>query len=136
MKKLIMSLVVILMVVGCTKQEITTTPQQEKQTTFITISSEEAQERFEKESDYIILDVRTIQEYEEGHLPNALNIPNETISESIKEQLPDLNQTIYIYCRSGNRSKQAANKLVQIGYQNVIDFGGIQTWKGEIVEGK
>ena len=124
------------MVVGCTKQEITTTPQQEKQTTFITISSEEAQERFEKESDYIILDVRTIQEYEEGHLPNALNIPNETISESIKEQLPDLNQTIYIYCRSGNRSKQAANKLVQIGYQNVIDFGGIQTWKGEIVEGK
>ena len=136
MKKLIMSLVVILMVVGCTKQKITTTPQQEKQTTFITISSEEAQERFEKESDYIILDVRTIQEYEEGHLPNALNIPNETISESIKEQLPDLNQTIYIYCRSGNRSKQAANKLVQIGYQNVIDFGGIQTWKGEIVEGK
>lgn len=130
MKKWMISLFVILGLVGCSKQNTTETP-----STFITISSEEAQKRFEEESGYVILDVRTIQEYQEGHIPNSLNIPNETIDESIKEELKDLNQTIYIYCRSGNRSKQAAKKLIEMGYTNVIDFGGIQTWKGEIEEG-
>ena len=122
------SLFVILGLVGCSKQNTTETP-----STFITISSEEAQKRFEKESGYVILDVRTIQEYQEGHIPNSLNIPNETIDESIKEELKDLNQTIYIYCRSGNRSKQASEKLVALGYTNIYEFGGIIDWTGETV---
>ena len=84
--------------------------------------------------DYIILDVRTIEEYNEGHIPNAICIPNETIGENIVSELPNKEQLILIYCRSGNRSKQAAKKLNQLGYTNLIEFGGIIDWKGEIIK--
>ena len=83
-------------------------------------------------SNYIILDVRTIEEYKEGHIPNAICIPNETIGQDIQNLLKDKNQLILIYCRSGNRSKQAAEKLQKLGYTNLIEFGGIIDWKGEI----
>ena len=84
--------------------------------------------------DYIILDVRTVEEYNEGHIPNAICIPNETISEDVINKLPNKDQLILIYCRSGNRSKQAAEKLKKLGYTNLIEFGGIIDWKGEIVK--
>ena len=84
--------------------------------------------------DYIILDVRTIDEYNDGHIPNAICIPNETIGEEVINKLPNKDQLILIYCRSGNRSKQAANKLQELGYTNLIEFGGIIDWKGEIVK--
>lgn len=81
---------------------------------------------------HIILDVRTLEEYNQGHIPNAICIPNETIDENIVNKLPDKNQMILVYCRSGNRSKQAAEKLKKLGYTNLIEFGGIIDWKGEI----
>ena len=84
--------------------------------------------------DYIILDVRTVEEYNNGHIPNAICIPNETISEDVINKLPNKEQLLLIYCRSGNRSKQAANKLQELGYTKLVEFGGIIDWKGEIVK--
>ena len=87
----------------------------------------------EENENYIILDVRTLEEYNQGHIPNAICIPNETIDESVVNKLPDKNQMILVYCRSGNRSKQATEKLKKLGYTNLIEFGGIIDWKGEII---
>ena len=100
------------------------------------ISMNEAVEMMETEKDYIILDVRTIEEYEEGHIPGAICVPNETIGENVIEELPDKGQVILVYCRSGNRSKQAATKLAEQGYTNIYEFGGIIDWTGEIVSEK
>lgn len=85
-------------------------------------------------TNYIILDVRTYEEYNNGHIPNAICIPNETIGEGEIKELPNKNALILIYCRSGNRSKQAAQKLEKLGYTNLIEFGGIIDWKGAIVK--
>lgn len=82
----------------------------------------------------IILDVRTIDEYKSGHIKDAINIPNETISKDVENVLTDKDATILVYCRSGNRSKQAAKKLARLGYTNVLEFGGINTWRYEIVK--
>ena len=97
-------------------------------------SMDEIVQIMNENKDYIILDVRTIEEYNEGHIPNAICIPNETIGEDIVSKLPNKEQLILIYCRSGNRSKQAAKKLNQLGYTNLIEFGGIIDWKGEIIK--
>ena len=82
--------------------------------------------------DIIILDVRTQDEYEESHIPGAILIPNETIGTEMPEQLPDADQEILVYCRSGNRSKQASQALVDLGYTNVVEFGGINSWPYEV----
>lgn len=95
------------------------------------ISMDEAMAMMKEETDYIILDVRTPQEFAEKHIPNAINVPNETIGEEILPELPRVDQLILVYCRSGNRSKQASEKLVALGYTNVYEFGGINDWKGE-----
>ena len=100
---------------------------------YLQISMNEAVEMMETEKDYIILDVRTIEEYKEGHIPNAICVPNETIGENEIEELPDKEQVIFVYCRSGKRSKQAATKLAEQGYTKVYEFGGIIDWTGEIV---
>ena len=86
----------------------------------------------EENENYIILDVRTQAEYNQGHITNAICIPNETIDENVVNKLLDKNQMILVYCRSGNRSKQAAEKLKKLGYTDLIEFGGIIDWKGEI----
>ena len=96
------------------------------------VSMQEITKIMSENSNYIILDVRTIEEYKEGHIPNAICIPNETIGEDTKNLFKDKNQLILIYCRSGNRSKQAAEKLQKLGYTNLIEFGGIIDWEGEI----
>ena len=96
------------------------------------ISMQEAIELMNSESDYIILDVRTPQEYQSGHIPGAICIPNETILHDSIPELPDKDQLILVYCRSGNRSKQASAKLAALGYTNVVEFGGIHAWPGEI----
>ena len=96
------------------------------------ITMDEAKELFETPGDYIILDVRRADEYAGGHIPGAINVANESINDTCPEELPDMNQTIYVYCRSGNRSKQASEKLVSLGYTNIIEFGGILDWTGEI----
>ena len=89
----------------------------------------------EEENDYIILDVRTPEEFAEKHIPDAINIPNETIGTEAILELPDKEQLILVYCRSGNRSKQASEKLVRLGYTNIVEFGGINDWPGETVSG-
>ncbi|MGM9619745.1 MAG: rhodanese-like domain-containing protein [Oscillospiraceae bacterium] len=99
------------------------------------INAEEAAAMMEEEIGYIILDVRTVEEYSEKHIPGAVNIPNETIGSEDIPELPDKDQLILVYCRSGNRSKQAAEKLVKLGYTNIVEFGGINDWTGETVSG-
>ena len=104
----------------------------EQLVTYEQISQDEAKELMAGEEGYIILDVRTQSEYANGHIPGAICVPNEGISDVMPPELPDLEQLILVYCRSGNRSKQAAKKLAEIGYSNVKEFGGINTWDGEI----
>lgn len=98
------------------------------------ISMSEAIDIMNTESNYIILDVRTLDEYEQGHIPGAIVVPNESIGDKNIQELPDKNQLILVYCRSGNRSKQAAAKLVKLGYSNIKEFGGIINWPLEIVK--
>ena len=97
------------------------------------ITAEEAKARMDSGDEIIILDVRTEEEYNSGHIPNAILIPNETITDKMPDLLPDLEAEILIYCRSGNRSAQAAKKLIAIGYTNVYDFGGIIDWPYDTV---
>ena len=75
------------------------------------------------------------QEFSQGHIPGALCVPNETIGSGEIPELPDKEQLILVYCRSGNRSKQASEKLVKLGYTNIVEFGGITTWTGPTVSG-
>lgn len=100
------------------------------------VSIDQAVTIMEKESDYIILDVRTPEEFSDAHIPGAINIPNETIGKSEISRLPRKDQLILVYCRSGRRSKEAAEKLVSLGYTNIVEFGGIIYWRGETVSGK
>lgn len=102
--------------------------------TYKQISQEEAKEMMKKDDGHIIVDVRRQDEYDNGHIAGAILIPNESIGTSQPEQLKDLNQIILVYCRTGNRSKQAAQKLVDMGYTNVYEFGGINTWDGDVVQ--
>ena len=100
--------------------------------TYRQVSMEEAMELMETEENYIILDVRRQEEYDEKHSTGAILVPNETIGTKDIPELPDKDQMILVYCRSGNRSKQAAEKLVALGYTNIIEFGGINDWPGEV----
>ena len=113
------------MLAACAEQAKNAEPYQQ-------VTAEEAIEIMHEETGYIILDVRTVQEFNQGHIPGAINIPVETIGTQTPLQLPDCDQLILIYCRTGNRSKQAAEKLVEIGYTNIVEFGGIVDWPGEI----
>ena len=97
------------------------------------IDQETAKEMMARDDGHVIVDVRRQDEYDEGHIPGAILIPNESIGCDSPEALPDYEQIILIYCRSGNRSKQAAQKLASMGYTNIYEFGGINTWTGEIV---
>ena len=96
------------------------------------ISMDEAVEMMRDEKNYIILDVRRPDEYAEGHIPGAINVPNEEIGTAEIAELPDKSQLILVYCRSGRRSKEASEKLVKLGYTNIVEFGGILDWKGKI----
>ena len=101
--------------------------------TYRQVSMDEAVEMMAEESGYIILDVRRPDEFAAGHIPNAINVPNETIGTAEIPELPNKAQLIMVYCRSGRRSKEAAEKLLKLGYTNIVEFGGILDWKGEIV---
>ena len=124
MKKILPLLLALLMLAGCSPKY-----------TYTQISMEEAIVVMEENSDYILLDVRTQEEFAELHIPGAICIPNETIGTEEIPQLPDKDQLILVYCRSGNRSKQASEKLAALGYSNVYEFGGIIDWPGETVSG-
>lgn len=128
MRKLVPLFAALLLIAGCAA------PAQESG--YRQVTAEEAIALMEKESGYIILDVRTVQEYSEKHIPKAVNIPNESIGTEEIPALPDKNQLILVYCRSGNRSKQASEKLAALGYTNIVEFGGINSWPGEMVSGE
>jgi len=133
MKKVIIPAFILLInifLIGCTQTKKDTIAH--SQNTYRQISMSEAQDIMNKEKDYIILDVRTQDEYKEGHISNALCIPNETIGDKEIDKLPNKNQLIMVYCRSGNRSKQASEKLVKLGYTNIVEIGGIKDWQGKI----
>ena len=126
MKKLILATMALMLLVGCgAKSDGTASYRQ--------ISTQEAVTMMAEETDYIILDVRTQEEFASGHIPEAINIPNEAIGTTDVPELPNKDQLILVYCRSGNRSKQASEKLVALGYTNIVEFGGINSWSGEIV---
>ena len=127
MKKLIPILLSALMLTGCTGAG------NSSNNTYRQISMDEAGAMMAQETGYIILDVRRADEYAAGHIPDAINVANESIGTDEIPELPDKNQLIMVYCRSGRRSKEAAEKLVKLGYTNIVEFGGILDWKGEIV---
>ena len=102
-------------------------------TTYIQIDQEKAKEMMAVNDGHVVVDVRRADEYASGHIPGAILIPNESIGKGQPDQLPDKDQIILVYCRSGNRSKQAAQKLADMGYTNIYEFGGINTWTGEVI---
>lgn len=128
MQKIIPLFLILLVLAGCTAPV-------QQMSEYRQIGMDEAITMMEEEADYIILDVRTVAEYQEKRIPGAINIPNETIGDEEIPELPDKGQLILVYCRSGNRSKQAASKLAALGYSNVVEFGGINSWPGETVSG-
>lgn len=104
-----------------------------EQGSYVSITPEEAKHLMESETGYVILDVRTQEEYDEKHIPNAVLIPDTEIGEKAEEILTDKNQLILVYCRSGRRSKNASTELVSMGYKNIREFGGIIDWPYETV---
>ena len=97
------------------------------------ITSDEAKKMIETQK-VIVVDVRTLEEYTEGHIPNAISVPLETIENKAEAKLKNKDDLILVYCRSGRRSREAALKLIEKGYTNVIDFGGIKDWNGKVVK--
>ena len=126
MKKLSALILSALLLAGCGQAR-------EKAPGFQQISQQEAAELMESSSEALILDVRTPEEFASGHIPGAINLPNEEIGSQPIPLLPEKDQLLLIYCRSGNRSKQAARKLADQGYTNILEFGGINTWEGPVV---
>ena len=97
------------------------------------LSAEDAYEMMVSQ-EVVVVDVRTRAEYDGGHIENAVLVPNESIGSEMPETLPDKEATLLIYCRSGRRSKDAAQKLLALGYQSVYDFGGVIDWPYELVK--
>ena len=127
MKKILPIFLAVLLLIGCTAPA--------EEITYRQIDMDEAITMMEEESGYIILDVRTPEEFADKHIPGAINIPNETIGTEEIPELPDKDRLIMVYCRSGNRSKQASEKLATLGYTNIVEFGGINDWPGKTVSG-
>ena len=105
----------------------------EKKAEYKKITSDEAKNIMLTEKP-IVVDVRSLEEYNEGHIPNAISVPLETIENEAEAKLKNKDDLILVYCRSGRRSREAALRLIEKGYTNVIDFGGIQDWNGEVVK--
>ena len=101
---------------------------------FLNITAEEARKLMDSEKDRIILDVRSREEYDQGHIPGAILIPDTEIEAKAADLLPDKDQLILVYCRSGRRSKLAAQSLADLGYTNIQEFGGILDWPYEVVQ--
>ena len=130
MRKVLPILLSALMFTGCAGASNSQT------NTYRRITMDEAVTMMAQETGYIILDVRRPDEFAAGHIPGAINIPNESIGTAEIPELPDKDQLIMVYCRSGRRSKEASEKLVKLGYTNIVEFGGILDWKGETVIGQ
>ena len=104
-----------------------------KEAVYMNITAEEAKKIMDTEPEYVILDVRTEEEFAQGHIPGAILIPDYEIREEAESSLPDNDALILVYCRSGRRSKNAAETLAELGYTNIREFGGILDWPYETV---
>ncbi len=127
MKKLIFLLLAVVMLTACGQDK-----ENDQGAVYVNITAEEAKQIMDSEEGYIILDVRTQEEYDQGHIPGAILISHEEIAEKAEDVLTDKNQLILVYCRSGRRSKIAAEALVELGYTNIKEFGGIIDWPYEV----
>ena len=126
MKKLIFLLLAVVMLTACGQDK-----ENNQGAVYVNITAEEAKRIMDSEEGYIILDVRTQEEFDQGHIPGATQISHEEIAEKAEDVLTDKNQLILVYCRSGRRSKIAAEALVELGYTNIKEFGGIIDWPYE-----
>lgn len=127
MKKLILLLFAVLLLTACGQAK-----ENKQEVAYMNITAAQAKEIMDSQEGYIILDVRTQEEYDEGHIPGAILIPNTEIEAKAEEILKDKDQLILVYCRSGRRSKLAAEVLVELGYTNIREFGGILDWPYEV----
>ena len=127
MKKLIIFLLAVMTLTACGQDK-----ENDQGAVYVNITAEEAKKIMDTEEGYIILDVRTQEEYDEGHIPGAVVISHEEIAEKAEEVLTDKDQLILVYCRSGRRSKIAAEALAELGYTNIKEFGGILDWPYEV----
>ena len=127
MKKLIILVLAALLLTACGQ-----TKEKDREEIYMNITAQEAKVLMDTEKDYIILDVRTQEEYDQGHIPGAMLIPNTEIETKAEEVLMDKDQLLLVYCRSGRRSKLASEILVELGYTNIKEFGGIIDWPYEI----
>ena len=121
----------IVLVIGCSG--CTKSSDRVSNATFQQISPEDAMQRMKTESNCQSVDVRRQEEYAAGHIPHAINIPLSTIGSAMPAELADANQLVMVYCRTGIRSREAAQRLSDLGYTHIVDFGGINGWHGEVV---
>ncbi len=126
-KKLILLLLVVMQLTACGQAK-----ENNQGAVYMNITAAEAKQIMDSQEGYIILDVRSQSEYDEGHIPGAILIPNTEIEVRAEESLPDKDQLILVYCRSGRRSKMAAEILAELGYTNIREFGGIIDWPYEV----
>ena len=126
MKKLLFLVCAMLFLTACGQNK-----DNNREAIYMNITAQEAKKIMDTEQDYIILDTRTQEEYDEGHIPGAIVISHEEIKEKAESVLKDKNQLILVYCRSGRRSKLASEDLVELGYTNIKEFGGIIDWPYE-----
>ena len=127
MKKLIFLLLAVIMLTACGQDA-----EKDQGAVYVNITAEEAKQIMDSQEGYIILDVREQEEYDAGHIPGAILIPYTQIEEKAREMLPDKDQLILVYCRSGRRSKIAAEALAELGYTNIKEFGGINDWPYDV----
>ena len=127
MKKLVFLLLAVMLLTACGQAK-----ENDQGAVYVNITAEEAKQIMDSEEGYIILDVRTQEEYDQGHIPGAIVISHEEIAEKAEEVLTDKDQLILVYCRSGRRSKIASEALVELGYTNIKEFGGISDWPYEV----
>ena len=127
MKKLIILLLAVMLLTACGQEK-----ENDQGVVYVNITAEEAKQIIDTEEGYIILDVRTQEEYDQGHIPGAILIPDTEIKAKAEDVLTDKEQMILVYCRSGRRSKLAAETLVELGYTNIKEFGRIIDWPYEV----
>lgn len=127
MKKLILIFLALMFLTACGQDK-----ENSKGAVYMNITAQEAKEIMDNQEDYVILDTRTQEEYDEGHIPGAVLIPYDEVTEKAEDMLTDKDQLILVYCRSGRRSKLAAEDLVKLGYTNIKEFGGIIDWPYEV----
>ena len=128
MKRVLLTLLLAVMLLTACGQD----KENDQGAIYVNITAEGAKQIMDNEEGYIILDVREQEEYDQGHIPGAILISHEEIAEKAEEVLTDKDQLILVYCRSGRRSKIAAEALVELGYTNIKEFGGIIDWPYEV----